>query len=125
MVDTQPRTALPAADASGLLARRYRLGPVLGRGGMSEVLRAEDTLLGRDVAIKLFFPAAADAADPRRHSGEITLLAALNHPGLVTLFEDGLVKAASGLISLQEVLRDLPRIGSPRPLTELRRILGY
>jgi len=89
MVDTQPRPALRAADASVLLAGRYRLGPVLGRGGMSEVLRAEDTLLGRNVAIKLFFPAAADAADPRRHSGEIALLAALNHPGLVTLFDAG------------------------------------
>jgi serine/threonine protein kinase len=96
MVDTQPRTAPPAADASVLLARRYRLGPVLGRGGMSEVLRAEDTLLGRDVAIKLFFPAAADAADPRRHSGEITLLAALNHPGLVTLFDAGTTAAVGG-----------------------------
>lgn len=44
--------------------------------------------------------------------------------GLVTLFEDGLVKAARGLISIQEVLRDLPRISKPRPLLELKRILG-
>ena len=44
--------------------------------------------------------------------------------GLVTLFEDGLVKAAKGLISIQEVLRDLPRISKPRPLLELKRILG-
>jgi len=44
--------------------------------------------------------------------------------GLVTLFEDGLVKAAKGVISIQEVLRDLPRISRPRPLLELKRILG-
>ena len=44
--------------------------------------------------------------------------------GMVTLFEDGLVKAASGLVSIQEVLRDLPRISLPRPLNELKRILG-
>jgi type IV pilus assembly protein PilB len=44
--------------------------------------------------------------------------------GLVTLFEDGLVKAAKGLISIQEVLRDLPRITKPRSLHELKRVLG-
>ena len=44
--------------------------------------------------------------------------------GMVTLFEDGLVKAARGVVSIQEVLRDLPRIRPPRPLKELRRILG-
>ena len=59
-----------------------------------------------------------------RSSAEIRRLS-METSGLVTLFEDGLVKAANGLISLQEVLRDLPRIGTPRPLVELRRILGY
>lgn len=59
-----------------------------------------------------------------RSSAEIRRLS-METSGLVTLFEDGLVKAANGLISLQEVLRDLPRIGVPRPLVELRRILGY
>ncbi|QWV93482.1 GspE/PulE family protein [Geomonas oryzisoli] len=59
-----------------------------------------------------------------RSSAEIRRLS-METSGLVTLFEDGLVKAANGLISVQEVLRDLPRIGTPRPLMELRRILGY
>ena len=44
--------------------------------------------------------------------------------GMVTLFEDGLLKAAGGLVSVQEVLRDLPRISLPRPISELKRILG-
>ncbi|MBJ6727575.1 GspE/PulE family protein [Geomesophilobacter sediminis] len=44
--------------------------------------------------------------------------------GMVTLFEDGLVKAARGLVSIPEVIRDLPRIAPPRPLSELNRILG-
>jgi type IV pilus assembly protein PilB len=56
------------------------------------------------------------SADIRRLSMETT--------GLVTLFEDGLVKAADGLVSIREVLRDLPRISRPRPLHELKRILG-
>jgi type IV pilus assembly protein PilB len=44
--------------------------------------------------------------------------------GMVTLLEDGLVKGARGDISLQEIISDLPRLGKPRPLAELRRILG-
>ncbi len=44
--------------------------------------------------------------------------------GLVTLLEDGIVKAAEGTTTLEEVLRCLPRLHPPRPLGELRRALG-
>lgn len=44
--------------------------------------------------------------------------------GMVTLLEDGLVKGARGEISLKEIISDLPRLGKPRSLAELRRILG-
>jgi type IV pilus assembly protein PilB len=44
--------------------------------------------------------------------------------GLVTLFEDGLVKAAHGQVSVKEIITDLPKLGRPRPLSELHRILG-
>jgi type IV pilus assembly protein PilB len=44
--------------------------------------------------------------------------------GLVTLLEDGIVKAADGITTLEEVLRCLPRLQPPRPLGELRRTLG-
>ena len=43
--------------------------------------------------------------------------------GLVTLLEDGLVKAAAGLTTIDEVLRSLPRLQKPRPLSELQRLL--
>jgi len=42
----------------------------------------------------------------------------------VTLVEDGIVKAAQGLVSMKEIITDLPRLGKPRPLGELRRLLG-
>ncbi len=48
----------------------------------------------------------------------------IEQAGLVTLIEDGLVKAAAGITSIDEVLRNLPRLISPRPLFELRRLLG-
>ncbi len=44
--------------------------------------------------------------------------------GLITLLEDGIVKAANGVTTLQEVFRSLPRVGKPRPVLELRRLLG-
>jgi type IV pilus assembly protein PilB len=58
-----------------------------------------------------------------KSSSEIRRLS-METSGMVTLFEDGLVKAANGLVSIPEVLRDLPRIGRPRPLPELKRLLG-
>lgn len=72
-----------------LVGGRYRLGEVIGRGGMASVYTAKDLNLGRDVALKLFAPQAADPAELKRQEAEIQLLATLNHPGLVTLFDAG------------------------------------
>ncbi|MDD2900532.1 MAG: secretion system protein E, partial [Desulfuromonadaceae bacterium] len=44
--------------------------------------------------------------------------------GMVTLIEDGLVKGARGEVSMSEIITDLPRLGKPRTLAELRRVLG-
>ncbi|WP_375141127.1 serine/threonine-protein kinase [Arthrobacter sp. PAMC25284] len=79
----------PADNTTGLLGGRYRLGDVIGRGGMATVYTARDMNLGRSVALKLFDPRLADADELRRQDAEIELLASLNHPGLVTLFDAG------------------------------------
>jgi type IV pilus assembly protein PilB len=44
--------------------------------------------------------------------------------GLLTLFEDGIYKAASGITTIEEVLRCLPQLQKPRPLEDLGRYLG-
>jgi type IV pilus assembly protein PilB len=44
--------------------------------------------------------------------------------GLVTLVEDGIAKAAAGLTTFEEIIRQLPRLSRPRPIGELRRLLG-
>jgi serine/threonine protein kinase len=68
-----------------VLGNRYRLGDLVGRGGVADVYRGEDLLLGRSVAVKMFRFSGDDT--PQRIDAEMRTLAALNHPGLVTLFD--------------------------------------
>ncbi|MDN3310238.1 serine/threonine-protein kinase [Microbacterium oryzae] len=70
-----------------LLDGRYRLVSRVGAGGMATVYHARDELLGRDVAVKLFRPMPDDPQSRQRRRAETQLLAALNHPSLVTLFD--------------------------------------
>jgi len=65
----------------------YHVTDRLGAGGMGEVYRAQDTRLGRSVAIKV--PPAALGEDPervRRLEREARALAALNHPGIASVY---------------------------------------
>lgn len=81
--------ALPSEVTTEILSGRYRLGEVIGRGGMASVYSARDENLGREVALKLFAPQSAEADELKRQQAEIELLATLNHPSLVTLFDAG------------------------------------
>jgi serine/threonine protein kinase len=80
----------PSSIKDEVVGGRYRLGEVIGRGGMSTVYCAHDENLGRDVALKLFAPQAPDADELKRQEAEVQLLATLNHPSLVTLFDAGI-----------------------------------
>jgi serine/threonine protein kinase len=71
------------------LSERYRLGSLLGSGSAAEVRRAEDTRLHRDVAVKLF-PADPDPVTQRRFGAEAQVLAQLQHPGLVSIYDAGI-----------------------------------
>jgi type IV pilus assembly protein PilB len=64
-----------------------------------------------------------DSILERRTSHEIRTIS-VQHSGLVTLLEDGLVKAAAGLTSVEEILRCLPKLATPRPLAEIRWLSG-
>jgi len=71
-----------------LLAGRYRLESLLGRGGMGEVYRAVDTADGRVVAVKVL-PAAADRHHADRMRREARVVADLAGPHIVELLDAG------------------------------------
>ena len=67
--------------------------------------------------------AVRDAILEKRTSYQIRKIG-IESTGLVTLLETGIVLAAAGITTLQEVVRCLPRLHKPRPLTILRNLLG-
>jgi serine/threonine protein kinase len=73
--------------AGDLVGDRFRIESTVGVGGMATVYRARDESLGRTVALKVFRSELADADDVRRQRDEVQLLASLNSPALVTLFD--------------------------------------
>jgi type IV pilus assembly protein PilB len=64
-----------------------------------------------------------DAILERRTSKQLRQIS-IESTGLLTLLEDGIVKAADGVTTIDELLRSLPRLQNPRPIPELRRLIG-
>lgn len=71
-------------ELGSVLGDRFRLDEKLASGGMGAVYRAEDHTMLRPVAVKVLLPALLDDADIRRRfRRESSILAALDHPGVV------------------------------------------
>ena len=75
------------SPTSALLDGRYLLEDRVGKGGMATVYRAEDTHLGRTVAIKMIHDGGDAVSSVDRAHTEKALLASMNHPSLVTLYD--------------------------------------
>jgi serine/threonine protein kinase len=82
-----------ASDPLGLAGRtisHYEIREAIGAGGIGVVYRAEDTRLGRAVALKFLLPShSLDASAKARFLREAHLVAALDHPNLCTIHDVG------------------------------------
>jgi beta-lactam-binding protein with PASTA domain/tRNA A-37 threonylcarbamoyl transferase component Bud32 len=77
-------------NAGRVLADRYELGRLIGRGGMAEVYAAHDRLLDREVAVKVLRERfREDATFTARFNDEARNVARLAHPNLVVVFDTG------------------------------------
>ena len=76
-------------DNVSVLDERYQLADLIGRGGMAEVYRGTDLVLGRAVAVKVLRESAAAGSEKARFRDEARTLATLTHPGLTTLLDAG------------------------------------
>ncbi|GGR44503.1 serine/threonine-protein kinase [Nocardioides luteus] len=112
-----------------LLAGRYEVGELLGRGGMAEVRKGTDHRLGRVVAIKrLRMDLASDATFQARFRREAQSSAKLNHPSIVSVYDTGEEKSDDGVAqpyivmeyvagrTLRDVLREGRKILPERAL---------
>ena len=79
----------PDAGPSALLAGRYRVGRMVGRGGMADVHEAVDERDGGRVAVKLFRDPLVPGSEDEVRNGEVRALEGLRHPGLVELLDVG------------------------------------
>ncbi|HEU4426817.1 MAG TPA: serine/threonine protein kinase [Pilimelia sp.] len=76
--------------AGAMLGGRYVLQELIAGGGMGDVWRGEDTVLGRTVAVKVLLPAFSDDPDfAARFHAEARAMAALSHPGIVDVYDFG------------------------------------
>ncbi|MEO6958129.1 MAG: serine/threonine-protein kinase, partial [Antricoccus sp.] len=116
------KTVAAAEGEQSLLAGRYRLDSLLGRGSMGAVWKAHDVILRRSVAVKeVLLPSTQSDAENsvarERALREARAIAALSHPNVVTLFdvvdEDGRPWVVMELVpapSLAQILRDRGRL---------------
>ena len=105
-----------------ILDGRYRLGSLLGVGGMASVYLATDRVLERQVAVKVLSPPyAQDPSFVERFRREARSAARLSHPNVVAVFDSGsdadqhyLVMEYVAGQSLAELLADQGRLASRR-----------
>ncbi len=119
--------AIPSGD-DRVIAGRYRLIELVGRGGSAEVWRAHDDALDRWIALKLV--TASGGEDHARVGDEAKLLARLNHPGLVPVYDAGTDEGGRPWVVMElvggETLADAVRRGAldPQRVAEMGRTIA-
>lgn len=105
-----PRPALP--DRRGeLIAQRYRLGAMLGRGGLGRVYEGRDVVTDRAVAVKLLQP--LEEAERVRLRREAAALRLLHLPGVARLYDEGRIQDEHYLVMERVLGRPYPGVDRP------------
>ena len=110
---------------NSLLGGRYKLGEMIGTGGMADVYVAEDTRLARQVAVKVLrSDLARDPSFVARFRKEALAAAGLNHPGIVAVYDSGEEPAPYIVMELisGHTLRELIHKGERVPLKRVLEI---
>src|SRR5918912_4174512 len=119
-----------------VVAGRYELEELLGTGGMSSVFKARDTLLEREVALKVLHQHfTEDEQYVERFRREARAVASLSHPNIVTILDRGEDEGRQFLVfelvegrTLAELLQEEGRLPVPRALEiaiQVARGLGF
>ncbi|PYY13318.1 MAG: serine/threonine protein kinase, partial [Acidobacteria bacterium] len=113
-----------------LLAARYRIIALLGRGGMGEVYRADDLTLAQPVALK-FLPEALtdDPASLERFRNEVRIARRISHPNVCRIYDigeaDGLTFLSMEYVDgedLNSLLRRIGRLPGDKALEIARKL---
>ncbi len=113
-----------------LLAQRYRVVSLLGRGGMGEVYRANDLLLGQTVALK-FLPAqwTSHEATLARFRNEVRIARQISHPNVCRVYDIGEAEGSTYLSmeyvdgeDLASLLRRIGRLPQDKALEIARQL---
>jgi serine/threonine protein kinase len=108
-----------------LLGDRYKLGEMIGTGGMADVYIADDVRLSRKVAVKVLrSDLARDPSFVARFRKEAFAAAGLNHPGIVAVYDSGEIPAPYIVMELVSghTLRDLIHQGEHLPIDRVLEI---
>jgi tRNA A-37 threonylcarbamoyl transferase component Bud32 len=119
-------TTLRAGPTPRVIHNKYRIDQLLGRGGMGAVYRSRDVRLDRQVAVKVVRPELLDDQEARRRfRREAQIVARLQHPGIVSIFDFGTLDSGGAYLVMElvrgENLRSvLHREGRLEPVRAVR-----
>jgi hypothetical protein len=115
--------------AGAVLAGRYKVLGLLGRGGMGEVYRAYDQILNQPVALKFLAPGTVSEAALARFRNEVRIARQVSHPNVCRLYDIGFVEGSHFLSmeyvdgeDLGSLLRRIGRLPGDKAIEFARKI---
>ena len=132
LLTPDPSGAVPGPVASlvgALIAEKYRLRRLVGRGGMGTVYKAENVAIGRTVALKILHPHLADDAIAlARFQREARAAASIGHENIVEILDMGLEPSGACFLVMEYVrgksLQAALREGGPFPVERAAHVAG-